>query len=59
MGHSENDLRAMAAQARVLASSVADQKTRMDFLLIATRLDREADNLSAHVAVAVKASREA
>jgi hypothetical protein len=49
----------MAAQARVLASSVADQKTRMDFLLIATRLDREADNLSAHVAVAVKASREA
>lgn len=47
MGYSENDLRAMAAQARALAASLADQKTRSDFLLIAKQLDGEADTLHA------------
>ncbi|WP_162918610.1 hypothetical protein [Taklimakanibacter deserti] len=33
----------MAAQARLLAASLVDQAIRWDFLLIATRLEEEAD----------------
>jgi hypothetical protein len=43
VGHSEHDLRAMAAQARLIAASLVEQAIRWDFLLIATRLEEEAD----------------
>jgi hypothetical protein len=43
VGYSERDLREMAAQARAVAASLADRAIRFDFLMMATRLEREAD----------------
>jgi hypothetical protein len=43
MGYSEQDLRAMAAQARALAASLIDPNSRGDFLTIAIQLEKEAD----------------